>query len=159
MKDKLSSVEKIKVLEFLKEDKSISEISESLQVTTNIIEGFVDDVKGIVNNTKEELKTGLSTEITSEIINRLKQSGFTIESITSKLNKVMKNFSAEALKLLSVEDVYTLCLNQVSINDVMINKTAGGNTGVAVMTEVAAQKGDKQTKTTKNPAPYIYKMH
>lgn len=155
----MSSVEKIKVLEYLKEKKSISEISESLQVTANVIEGYIDDIKGIVNNSKEELKTGLSTEITSEIINRLKQNGFTIESITSKLNQVMKNFSIEALKLLSVEDVYTLCLNQVSINDVMISKTANGNAGVSVMTEVASQKGDKQSKTTKNPAPYIYKIH
>lgn len=158
MDNKLTAIDKAKIIDLVISDASSEEILNCINKESSLIEEFIDKLKNKFAEKKEEIKEGIKEEIISKVISMLSQSGLSLDSITRKINSVISKFEKKDLQILSVEDLYALCLQQINASDTIITKTAGGQSGVAIMTDVASQQSDKSKTKTKPPVPYIYKI-
>lgn len=158
MSQVLSAKDKSTIIDMIIDDNPVEEILNTVNKDKKVIEDFILKMKDKLASKTEEVKQGVKEEVVAKVISMLKQSGLALESITRKINIVISKFEEKDLELLSVEDLYTLCLQQINTSDSMITKTAGGQSGIAIMTEVASQQSEKTSSKKKTPAPYIYPL-
>lgn len=156
-KGQLTVEEKNQIIELLS-TKSINEISELLDRTPESINKYLDFVKNAIEEKPEIIHEGLNSDILAKVMKQLLDVGLSKQTVAIKINKVVKLLTEGELQSLSSDELYSLCLRQLNLNDIMVNKTASGESGIAVMTEAASQIGDTSPKKTKQKADYVYKF-
>jgi len=155
----ISNVEKLQIIDFVKENRPVIEIAVELDRSVESVEKYIDEIKSIFKEKVEPIIPGVDDKVIDQVKGQLSQLGLTEISINNKLNKIIKELSESELRDITTETLYAYCIRLINVGDVMISKTDGGQKGVAVMTEAAAQKSDHKPTPKKINHEHIYKIY
>lgn len=155
---KLSNADKGTIIHLLQESKTVAEIASKLDRSEDVINKYISEVRSVVEEKPEEIVVTANPKVINEAINQLRANGLSNISINSKINKILKALTPEQIQNLNAPALVADCMRMVNIHDVMINKTGGGNPGVAIMTEAGSERGDN-VKAQPKQNPHVYKIY
>lgn len=161
-KKRVTSVEKLKVLELVMEGKTVAEIATALDRSMPAITKTINELK---EKTKaafgDEIATGLGDDVISSInyvetpgfariVNKLVDEGLTPEIARARVIKVFVTAQNADLQEVGELEVYQAAKSTVSGKEIFSKKTDKGKTSVVVMNSGASERGDNLTQRKKS---------
>lgn len=163
-KKRITSVEKMRVLELSIEGKTIAEMATALDRTVPTITKIVNELK---EKTKQafgdEIAVGFSEDMVStmnfaespafsRIVNRLVAEGLDAEIARARVVKVFVAAQNKNIDQVSEEEVYVASQSTVSGKEIFSRKSEKGKTSVITTNTAASERGDDLLKSKKTSA-------
>ena len=163
LKGGLSNTEKGRVVYLLgtlgDSEESYVKIAEDLKRPLATIKKCVKEIRGVfVDEKQEKPDIFVKKQIIRSVLMSLIQGGITKVSANAKINRVLSSMPREEQEQLTENQLYMRCLRLTNAGDLMINQSAGGRDGIAIMTKGASERNDESRQTGPPKNPNIYKI-
>lgn len=133
-------------------------IAEDLDRPISSVKKTIKEIKSIFVSTEQDTNLNIKTGLIERVRLNLIQAGVNKLNAMTRINKILSKLSAEEQIQLTEEELFKSCLRLTTPNDLIINESASGRSGVTIMTPASSERADNNMRNTPPQIPGTFKL-